>query len=253
MTVMPSKGLASAALKATQSRFSKYALSTISKNIIPYFDLGVFFGSTESCVDLEILNRMEEPFWDDLFDLPSILDPDFSVSERIESGKIFRIGHLLSEDNFYKILESREDDDFDTDILRLHAKSCPQYFESIFNKFLDRNPSFGSLDELAEMPLKDFYSRVYYPAFKNNLDKLMSGLSDTDEETFELYTNFMRYMPQRYFGWLKTHYPEYELQLDKIQKICRQLSECEADHTIGLVRVEKQSIGRYIFSSPQIL
>jgi len=238
------KAVLAAGQVVSKSPLAKYALKSVGKHVLPFFSFGAYFGNSGYPVDIEILDRNAKGWCllDDLMDLPIILNDDFVVPEYVHEGEIFRMGHLLAEEN----LGIRERFSYDEANSGLHC------LREDLLAFIE-NSSFNCLEEVAEIPVKDFYEHVYRPQFKKSLDMLMDGFDKIPEKGFELYGGYLEDVQKPDFERLKKAYPQCAQKLDDIMERYNQLKLLKKYSPIGQTRIEKIGFGQYKLTSPQIL
>lgn len=195
-----------------------------------------------------------------LDELVRCLDHDFEVPEFVNDGEPFKVGHLLSPDNLKFFIMADGDTDFNDPVLRELSLANINFIRCELKEFLNGNPNFGTIQDLAQMPLKEFYKVILIPAHKISLETVVSkALAESDNYKLGRH---LEIMGDKHFKNLKREYPEWADNLEKIHE--EYIAKEEYDralnkhlrflktHPPGHFRMEKESLGAYKLHTPEI-
>lgn len=253
--ILPKQAIAATANAALNSPFARYALETVAGNVLPFFDWGIYFGHKDLVIDTSLFN--EEECLDDLVELPLILNPNFHVPRETDQGIVFKMGHLLSEDNISIRQLCAEGNCFSWPGA---AEDSLHALRGDLSQFVQNSTQFETLEDLAEIPVYRFYEEFYKPQFKKNLDGLMCGINDVPPEHIDLYGAYLNDVPKQDFEYLKKEYPDCADKLQEMVDAYRfkcELTEKQNGQTreypVGYLRCVKGKYGMYSLTAPSIL
>jgi len=196
----------------------------------------------------------------DLDEMVLCLDHDFEVPEFVSDGETFKVGHLLSSENLKFFIAADGETKFNDPELQQISLINIKSIRDELELFLNSNPDFGTIQDLAEMPLREFYKIVLIPAHRVSLETVVSKAL-AEGEHYELGRH-LEIMGDKHFKNLKREYPEWADSLEKTHEeyIAKEEFDRARDkhlrflkaYPVGHFRMEKEGMGAYKLHAPQI-